>query len=108
MSRDTNHPNRIASLPRGEKHWNYNENPSILALHKRLHRKHGAAKNYDCVDCGNQALDWSLKTEHEHTGNIEDYEPRCRSCHIKYDDPKNDRAEKVSIGLKRAYAEGRR
>lgn len=42
-NRDTLHPNRLASMPKGIKHWNYNPNPSILAMHKRIHRKHGKA-----------------------------------------------------------------
>lgn len=100
--------NRIAALPRTDKHWNYNPTPSVLTLHKRLHRKHGPAKNHLCVDCGEQALDWSLKFGHEYSDNIKDYEPRCRRCHVIYDDKNNNRAELVSIGMKRAYAEGRR
>ena len=100
-------PKRIASLPRGDKHWNYNSNPSVLALHKRIHRKYGPAKDRKCVDCGNQAQDWSLNST-EYTDNVDDYSPRCRSCHVRYDDKNNNRAEKVSIGLKKMYAEGRR
>jgi hypothetical protein len=108
MSRDTKHPNRIAALPRGEDHWRYNPAPSTLTLHKRIHRKHGPASAQSCVDCGSQAKDWSLKKGHEYSDSIEDYEPRCRSCHVIHDDKLNDRAEKISAGLKRAYAEGRR
>lgn len=100
-------PKRIPSLPRAEKHWNYNPNPSILTLHRRIHRKHGPAKNHKCADCDNQAIDWSLNGS-VYTDNVEDYSPRCRSCHVRFDDSRNDRAEKVSIGLKKAYAEGRR
>lgn len=107
MSRDTRHPNRIAAMPRGDKHWNYNPNPSVLTMHRRIHRKHGAASNHKCVDCNQQARDWSLNGN-VYTDKVEDYSPRCRSCHVKRDDKNNDRANKVSIGLKRAYAEGRR
>lgn len=101
-------PKRIQMLPRGEKHWNYNQTPSVLTLHRRIHRKHGPAKNHKCVDCGEQALDWSLKFGHEYSDNIDDYESRCRRCHVKYDDKNNNRAELVSQGLKQAYAQGRR
>ncbi len=101
-------PKRIEMLPRGTKHRNYNPNPSVLTLHRRLHRKHGAAKDHLCVDCGNKALDWSLKYGREYSENIDDYEPRCRRCHVLYDDQNNNRAQLVSNGLKRAYAEGRR
>lgn len=106
MSRNTLHPNRLESLPRGENHWRYNPNPSILALHKRIHRKFGKASAHKCK-CGKQAVDWSLNGE-VYTDKIKDYTPRCRSCHIRYDDKRNDRALKVSIGLRKAYTEGRR
>lgn len=107
MSRDTRHPNRLAAMPKGTKHWRWTDAPSILTLHKRIHRRHGAAKQHKCVDCGAQARDWSLNGT-VYTDDIKDYSPRCRSCHIKRDDKLNDRASKVSIGLKRAYSEGRR
>jgi NAD-dependent SIR2 family protein deacetylase len=107
MSRDTRHPNRIAAMPKGEKHWRYSAVPSVLTMHRRIHRKHGAASKHLCVDCGNQAKDWSLNGT-IYTDNVEDYSPRCRSCHVKRDDKINDRAAKVSAGLKKAYKEGRR
>lgn len=107
MSRNTRHPNRIAAMPKGDNHWNYNPNPSVLTLHRRIHRKHVPAPNHKCVDCSNQARDWSLNGE-IYTDKVEDYSPRCRSCHVKLDDKTNDRANKVSRGLKLAYAEGRR
>lgn len=93
---------------RGTKHWNYNPNPSVLTLHRRIHRKHGAASLRKCVDCGSKARDWSLKAGHSYSDDIEDYEPRCRRCHVLHDDKLNNRSEKVSIGLKIAYATGRR
>jgi hypothetical protein len=107
VMRDTLHPNRIAALPRGEKHWNYNPKPTILTMHRRIHRKYGPAAKHPCIDCGRAAKDWSLNGD-TYTDNVEDYSPRCRSCHVKYDDKKNDRAQKISAGLKRAYQEGRR
>ena len=108
MSRDTRHPNRIAALPKGKKHCNWNPKPSILTMHRRIHREYGPAKNYWCVDCGKQALDWSLEEGKTYSDNIEDYGPRCRSCHVRHDDKFNDRSAKISAGLKRAYKEGRR
>lgn len=108
MSRNYSHPNRIASMPRGEKHWKYDPNPSILTMHKRIHRKYGKASTHNCVDCGSQAKDWSLKAGREYSDNIEDYDARCRRCHVLHDDKSNDRSEKISQGLKLAYKEGRR
>lgn len=106
--KDYQHPNRIASLPKGKKHWNWSKKPTILAMHKRIHRRFGPAKNLKCVDCLKQALDWSLKPGLKYSDNVYDYEPRCRSCHVKLDDKLNNRCEKISIGLKKAYIEGRR
>lgn len=106
MSRDTRHPNRIAAMPKGTKHWNYSANPTVLTLHRRLHRKHGKASAHACVDCGAVARDWSLNKS-AYTDNIDDYSPRCRSCHVKYD-MTQDRKNKISNGLKLAYREERR
>lgn len=83
FSRD-NSP-RLAALPKGEKHWNYSESPSKLALHKRLYRKHGKASAHLCFDgCSRQARDWSNETGN-YTDDIKDYVPRCRKCHVKKD-----------------------
>ena len=79
--------NRIASLPKGINHWNWKTNPNLLTLHKRIHRKFGKASLKECIDCNKKARDWSLIKGHEYTDNVLDYEPRCRSCHIKYDEP---------------------
>lgn len=79
-----NNENRIASLPKREQHWNWSEKPTLLTLHKRIHRKHGKASDRLCVDCGGQARDWSCKGNY--SDKIEDYEPRCRSCHVKKDE----------------------
>ncbi len=75
---------RLASLPKGKEHWNWSENPNLLTLHKRIHRKHGAASKHKCFDCGAQARDWSNETGN-YSDKVEDYVPRCRSCHVKKD-----------------------
>lgn len=84
FSRDNT--NRIKALPRGDKHWNFKENTSVLALHKRLHRKYGPAKNHLCEFCGEIAKDWALISK-SHTGKREDYKTLCRKCHMKLDKP---------------------
>jgi len=76
--------NRIKSLPKGNAHWNYNKNPSKLTLHRRLHREHGPAHEYKCK-CGKQAKDWAFIGKGEYTDNRSDYQPMCRSCHVKMD-----------------------
>lgn len=78
------HPNRIAALPKGKKHWRWSMKPNLLTLHKRLHRKHGPASKFACADCGKPAHDWSNETG-KYTDDIKDYKPRCRSCHVKRD-----------------------
>lgn len=76
---------RVASLPKGLKHWNWSEYPNLLTLHKRIHRKYGSAKNYPCEKkCGRQAMDWALVGE-KYSDKREDYIPLCRKCHIALD-----------------------
>jgi hypothetical protein len=66
------------------------------AIHQRLGRLLGAAKEHVCVDCGKQACHWSLKHDAQqviydkrrgspYSTNPDDYEPRCVSDHIRYD-----------------------
>lgn len=82
LSRDNT--NRLKALPKGTKHWNWTNKPSLLTLHKRIHRKYGKASNFKCVDCSKTARDWSNKGTY--TDRIEDYEPRCRKCHVRKDE----------------------
>ena len=77
--------NRLASLPKGNKHWRWQEFPNKDILHRRLHRKYGRASIHKCVDCEESARDWSNETGN-YTDDIKDYLPRCRSCHIKKDE----------------------
>jgi hypothetical protein len=55
------------------------------ALHLRLKRLRGKAKEYGCVDCDGPALEWSQIHDTSGLDLWEHYEPRCRSCHINYD-----------------------
>lgn len=76
---------RLAAMPKGTKHWNWCDKPNLLTLHKRIHRKHGAAKKHPCSKCKvRQAHDWANVTG-KYTANVEDYAPMCRSCHVKLD-----------------------
>lgn len=53
-------------------------------LHHRVELLYGKAASHVCVDCGKVANDWSHR--HETDPVIpENYDPRCRSCHLKYD-----------------------
>lgn len=74
------------------------EVPSFAAIHKRLSRTRGPARNFTCVDCGRPAREWSYdgNDPHELVGlvggfmcpyslDLDHYEARCVSCHRKYD-----------------------
>lgn len=53
-------------------------------FHAFISIKRGKASEHDCVDCGEQAHDWSW-IHGKYPWSIASYEPRCRSCHLKYD-----------------------
>lgn len=78
--------NRLAAMPKGTYHWKWSGRPSVLALHKRIHRAYGAAKQFPCSKrgCKNQAHDWANMSG-KYTDNVKDYKPMCRSCHVKLD-----------------------
>jgi hypothetical protein len=74
------------------------DKPTWAAIHKRLHRSFGSASNRSCVDCGEQAREWSYRggCPNElagksgrfvlaYTEDLSFYEPRCASCHRKFD-----------------------
>lgn len=91
-----------------DEHWNWQgERIRYRAAHNRLYRELGAARNHDCVDCGEQAQHWSYDHAAEderyeiQTGlpfslEPEHYSPRCAKCHSWYDrhgaDPRPARA----------------
>jgi hypothetical protein len=52
-------------------------------LHRWIEKEKGKAKNYKCVDCDKQARDWS-NINHKYRKVLEDYKPRCRSCHFQW------------------------
>ena len=58
------------------------------AIHCWIYLKKGKASTYKCVDCGKQAEDWS-NIDHSYKRKLEDYFPRCRSCHKMYDKEQN-------------------
>ena len=80
----------------GKEHPQWKENPGTSSLHQRVVRKRGKASEHLCVDCGGQAYDWSL-THGENPQEFVSYEPRCRSCHLKYDYT-DERRAKVALG----------
>lgn len=57
---------------------------AYVARHQKLIKDCGLAKMYNCVDCGFGAHEWSHihDSDWEHD---ESFQPRCRSCHRRYD-----------------------
>jgi hypothetical protein len=63
--------------------WRIDE-PSLQGSHYRVRITRGSADQHACIDCGRQAIHWSQirgTTGYDPSH----YEPRCRSCHNKYD-----------------------
>jgi|JI10StandDraft_1071094.scaffolds.fasta_scaffold24942_9 hypothetical protein len=61
--------------------WN---TPEYKAIHQKLFWQRGRASDNQCTDCDDNAQDWS----HRHDTDALDlinYDPRCKSCHRKYD-----------------------
>jgi hypothetical protein len=71
---------------------------SYYAVHDRLRRIHGPARNHECVDCGQAAAEWSY--DHScpderielrrgrplpYSLDLTRYQPRCKSCHGTFD-----------------------
>lgn len=72
------------------------EDVTYSGIHMRLKRERGNAADHLCVDCGDPAQDWSYNNRGEverrdskhgcpYSGDVMDYDPRCRSCHREYD-----------------------
>ena len=76
-------------------------NPSYNTIHARVASVRGKASTHMCIDCGESAREWSCKKtadlsvgiakwgnktiEVSYSQDIYDYDPRCKSCHKKYD-----------------------
>lgn len=71
------------------------EDATYAAIHQRLRRRRGPARNYSCVDCGGAAAHWSYSREYgcnarlgefgPYSVDIDEYDPRCVACHKKFD-----------------------
>jgi hypothetical protein len=62
-----------------------NDEITYQALHRRIRKLRGHASGHTCVDCPEPALDWSQVHGTDGTDLEKDFEPRCRSCHVRYD-----------------------
>lgn len=80
------------------------------AVHSRLTRRYGAAREHSCIACGAQALDWAYQYNSDDeviwsnggrgSEDLECYAPMCRKCHIALDHEKDPaiQARKVAGG----------
>lgn len=72
--------------------------PEYATVHKRLRRRRGPASAHPCADCGATAQDWSydgLDPEElegqagrdvlRYSTDLARYQPRCRTCHNRFD-----------------------
>jgi hypothetical protein len=55
------------------------------AVHTRLTTQRGKASEYTCVDCPEQAREWSFQGSTGFSPDLDLYEPRCRPCHVAHD-----------------------
>jgi hypothetical protein len=79
----------------GERNHNWvGDAVSYEGWHSRIRNARGSADGYQCVDCGQQANDWSYDhaSDSETTSpdgpyalDMDHYQPRCRRCHIALD-----------------------
>jgi hypothetical protein len=86
---------RDRALPRGAAHHAWaGDDVTYSAMHLRVVRERGPAKDQTCVDCGCAAAQWSYDRScaEERTSSfgpysthVERYVPRCISCHKKFD-----------------------
>jgi hypothetical protein len=69
-------------------------------IHEAVQRIYGRASEYHCVDCDKPAYDWSHIHETDERES-ENYLPRCRSCHKKYDRSRQRISDEDIIEIRR-------
>lgn len=82
-------------IPTGPAHPGWTgDNATYSAVHQRLQRVRGRARQHRCVDCGERAAHWSLdrsarqvlqSAEGPYSTDLAMYAPRCVPCHKRYD-----------------------
>lgn len=61
------------------------DDAAYQTLHTRVKVERGLATKHNCIDCGKPAKEWSQKEETSGLNLYDHYDPRCISCHHKYD-----------------------
>lgn len=67
-----------------------------VRAHRKVARVRGKADTHACIDCGDQAQEWSFNYENPsplfagerrtpYSHDPSDYDPRCKKCHLKFD-----------------------
>ena len=78
--------NQLGKMNAGENNGNWKgDSAGKIAIHSWVVKQQGKASLYKCIDCGNQARVWSNINHHIYRRVLEDYIPRCQSCHAKFD-----------------------
>jgi hypothetical protein len=77
---------RIASMPKGKNHWNY-QKYNVTAIHKWLNHYYGKANRCENKECKNKSnyFEWSLIKGRKYLRKRKNFKMLCRSCHTKYD-----------------------
>jgi hypothetical protein len=88
---------RLASLPKGENHWNFDKDPSVRAIHRWINRHYGKANHCENITCEGKSkwFEWALIKGKDYARLRSCFKQLCRSCHVKYD-MNNERREKIS------------
>ena len=84
----------------------YKPNPGYRAVNNRLIAKWGKASDHPCTNCGRPAQEWSYNNGgggKPYSANLDDYAPRCGSCHQKLD---SKWPEQCSLDGEPHYAHG--
>jgi hypothetical protein len=85
---------RDRNIPKGEAHPFWNHQGSYVAVHLRLRKARGRAKDHECVECQTPARQWALTHNRDKalsapqgpfSLNLDDYEPMCVRCHKTMD-----------------------
>jgi hypothetical protein len=82
--------------------------PSYDAMHGRVRRARGSANEHACVGCGAPAHDWAFTYpdgrswyasvrpgDGMYGTSVDDYEPKCRSCHRRDDSARHAEARRL-------------
>lgn len=91
---------RSCGCLRHERSGRRTDTPTYRTIHTRLAKQRGRADAHPCIDCGQRARDWSLRNDAmdvlvgptkpggpvcSYSTDLNDYEPRCKTCHKRYD-----------------------